>query len=393
MAIDSLTEGSLDGNGIFDLLMASAKAHLDAEYKKNRLSGDDYAKIYIGITQTVMQQAVQYALSEPTSTAQVALISAQREQTLTQTEILSVQRANAVIEGANLTKQGVRLDKDIELADLQKIKTTADTSLTNQQEANLLAESLNIPLQGLQIAAQTDSVEAETDRTITSKDLITQQIVNTQTENANALKQGSVLSNQILLGNEEITKAQSQITQMSAQTLLINSQSANATADGLNIPKQGTLIDNQVLKITEDILASSTNRTQITAQTALIVKENDKLTEEIQLITANISKTQSETGVMEQRKKTEMAQIVDVIDAVTVTGIIGRQKALYSAQTEGYSRDAEQKVLKTMVDVWSIQRTTNADKQPSPAGLADSEILKVVEKAKQGISVSEYVAP
>ena len=39
--------------------------------------------------------------------------------------------------------------------------------------------------------------------------------------------------------------------------------------------------------------------------------------------------------------------------------MVGKQKALYTAQTTGFTRDAEQKAAKLMVDSWNVRRTTD----------------------------------
>lgn len=101
-----------------------------------------------------------------------------------------------------------------------------------------------------------------------------------------------------------------------------------------------------------------------------------------------IEKTQAEIDLLEQRRKTEIAQILDQVDGVDVTGVIGKQKTLYQAQTDGFARDAEQKMAKLMSDVWSVQRTTDEGISPAGAGISDAEIKKVIDKAKQGINVT-----
>ena len=77
---------------------------------------------------------------------------------------------------------------------------------------------------------------------------------------------------------------------------------------------------------------------------------------------------------------TEKAQILGL--GVDADSVIGRQKALYSAQTSGYSRDAEQKATKIMMDHWAVKRTTN-EGEPSP--INDSNITAAANKLLAGI--------
>jgi hypothetical protein len=60
---EELTEKSLTGNGTFDVLMASLRVHLQREYDANRITGAEYAKVYIALTDGAMSQAVQFLLS------------------------------------------------------------------------------------------------------------------------------------------------------------------------------------------------------------------------------------------------------------------------------------------------------------------------------------------
>lgn len=388
MNIELLTEGTVDGQGVFDLLMQSAKSHLNAEYEKNRFSGEDYAKAYTNITTIVMQQATQYLLSAPQSEAQVALINAQKEKTLVDTSLVTVQKANATLEGANILKQGLRFDKELELADLQKAKLIKDTALTTEQTSNVIAEGVNIPLQGTQITAQTAGIQAETIRTTKGTLQLEQQTVNLVTENANAVKQGAILTKEIERATTQITQMTAQTAQVTEQTSLIQQQGINLAAEKLNIPKQGLVLDKQVTKLTEDILASTTGRAQTVAQTDLVGKQSLKTTQETLLVTSGIAKSDTEATVLEQRRKSEEAQIRDTVDGITVTGILGQQKSLYLAQTEGFHRNAEHKVMKTMADIWAVQRTTDNSLQSIPAGLGDADIAQSVAGAFAGVGLS-----
>ncbi len=100
-------------------------------------------------------------------------------------------------------------------------------------------------------------------------------------------------------------------------------------------------------------------------------------------------KVDAEVLLLEQKTATELAQIEDTVVATSapVEGVVGAQKSLYAAQTDGFARDAEQKVLKTLLDTWNIQRTTDDTLTP-PTGLADTSLNAVITKAKAGIDVT-----
>lgn len=59
-----LTTGVVGGSGTFDQLMAGVKAHLEVEFKANRITGAEYTKAYIALVQSAMGNAVQYLLGK-----------------------------------------------------------------------------------------------------------------------------------------------------------------------------------------------------------------------------------------------------------------------------------------------------------------------------------------
>lgn len=121
-------------------------------------------------------------------------------------------------------------------------------------------------------------------------------------------------------------------------------------------------------------------------QNALLEAQKAKVEAEIRLVEAQIALAEKQDELMLQKVKTEKAQIVDVVDGVPVTGVIGRQKTLYERQADGFLRDAEHKMAKLMADIWSVQRTTDEGFAPSTQ-LANASIDAVINKAKQGINV------
>lgn len=57
-----LTSGCVNGSGVFDQLMQSVKAHLDVEFKSQRITGAEYAKTYIALMESAMANATQFLL-------------------------------------------------------------------------------------------------------------------------------------------------------------------------------------------------------------------------------------------------------------------------------------------------------------------------------------------
>lgn len=110
-----------------------------------------------------------------------------------------------------------------------------------------------------------------------------------------------------------------------------------------------------------------------------------KLDAEFDVLSETKLKVIAETALLSQKKVTEEAQTSSV--AVVADSVIGKQKALYQAQTDGYARDAEQKATKIMVDSWNVRRTTDdATIADSTNKLGDTHIGQAVQKLLDGIN-------
>jgi hypothetical protein len=229
ISITEVTSGSLEGTGAFDQIMTAMQLRLEEEFSQGRITGDDYANVYLGAMTASMQQAVAFVLGKQTADAQA--------------ELTKVQVLDVIADTLNKPKQGLLLDK---------------------------------------------------------------------------------------------------------QVLQLTAQIANVTADTTNKAKEGQVLDGQVKKLgTEDLLLKHK-----------IVTEASQYDD----VVANVAGT-----------------------GINVTGVIGKQKLLYKAQTDGFARDAEQKLAKLMVDTWNVRRTTDSGLTAAGTGLEDSNILAVVNKARAGV--------
>lgn len=75
---EMLTEKRFDGNGTFDVIMAGYSAHLEKEYKASRITGAEYAKTFVALTESAMGGAIQFLLGRDQAfwAAQMAQIQA-----------------------------------------------------------------------------------------------------------------------------------------------------------------------------------------------------------------------------------------------------------------------------------------------------------------------------
>lgn len=230
-SLPELTEGTTDGSGVFDVLMASVKAHLEQEFQKSRLRGPEYAEVYLGSLQAVMSQSLQFLLAKEKAELEADLL---REQIATQIKQTSLLQA-------------------------QEDKLAADIDLGAQQ---ILSEVQNTDL----ITAQKCKLDAEYDVLMLNKDKVT-----------------------------------------------------------------------------------------------------------------------AETGLLAQKKATERAQTVEL--GVDVGSVIGKQKTLYERQADGFTRDAEQKAAKTLIDTWNVRRTTDTGTVADSTNmLDDATVGRVVNTLLSGVN-------
>ena len=279
IVIGDVTSGTLPGTGAFDELMRTNQLRLDKQYSINRLRGADYAKVYLGSMEAIMQQAIVY--------------------------ILGRQEA----------------DKKAELIEEQTTKTEAETRLVEEQILKVIAETA----------------------------LVVQ-------ETANAVIQGEILTQTVL--------------KVIAETSLIG--------------KQEDLIDGQILKIVEEIELTK----------AQVWSEKGKVSSDCSIIAppaviggligGQLQKIENEGYLIAQKVITEAAQTED---NTVANSVIGKQKLLYQAQTDGFARDAEQKLVKIMADSWNTRRVTDEGTSALNTGLEDNEINRVLNAAKNGIGL------
>ena len=80
--LSDLTNGSITtvdgsyvwkGTGVFDKLMEAVNSNVRIEFDNGRITGADYATVYLGALQSVIGQSVQYTMQEHQIEAQTIL--------------------------------------------------------------------------------------------------------------------------------------------------------------------------------------------------------------------------------------------------------------------------------------------------------------------------------
>ena len=319
--ITDLTEGKLDGNGAFDKLMAAARVHLDREFSNQRITGTEYAEVYLGTLQNVMNTSLSYLI-------QGANLDLQRQ-------LIEQQVILATIEARKAEIEMEKVKVELQLLELQKPKMAAEVKLIEAQVVQIEAENALIPKKAALMDAEVLYKEKQ-------GELITSQI-------ANSIKEGELIDSQKLKMAQEVQNLAAEEIRIAAQTVLTTHQSDNAVIEG-----------------------------------TVLVAQECKLRAEYELIMNQMTKTSGEIALITQKTLTEKAQTQAI--GVDPDSVIGRQKALYQKQAEGFDRDAEQKAAKILVDSWNARRMTDEGTVADGTNkLNDTMIGRFVEKLATGI--------
>ena len=154
------------------------------------------------------------------------------------------------------------------------------------------------------------------------------------------------------------------------------------TATQFLLTKQKTDLEAQLL-VKQIALVEQQRINAVTENTVLVAQEC-KLRAEYDLTMANILKANQETALLAQKTASERAQILSL--GVDDDSVLGRQKALYQAQTDGFKRDAEQKAAKVMIDTWNVRRTTDEGTVADGTNmLNDATVGRAVTKLLSGV--------
>jgi hypothetical protein len=139
------------------------------------------------------------------------------------------------------------------------------------------------------------------------------------------------------------------------------------------IDKEMLLIDQEILKVQNEVLL-------VFAQKCLAEAQFD-------LTMAQIPKVAAEVSLLNQKTVTELAQTNGA--GIGVDSVLGKQNALYTKQTEGFTRNAEQAAAKALIETWSVRRTTDEATAGNAVNkLSDDYVGQAVTKLLQGIGAA-----
>ncbi len=191
IAITNLTNKTVteDGTGIFDIIAASVKLHLKDEWDAGRVTGTEYATVYLGTLQTTLQQSLAFLLTEQEASLKVELLEKQVEQAKEQIDLITAQTAQAheavAASQAKTRRENILNNKQVLLVEAQiaeqkyitanirpqdLLKLEGEVSFIAAREAEVLASTVRSDAESAQkvllMAAQTLGFASDTKQKI-----------------------------------------------------------------------------------------------------------------------------------------------------------------------------------------------------------------------------------
>ena len=132
--LSDLTQATIEGTGVFDTLMRSNKAHLELEFKANRIKGSEYATVYLGMLQATLTASIQFISERQKIALEAQLLTKQ-------IALVNQQAANELSKNDNILKVSCKLAAEFDQLVQQTIKATAETTLLTQKNATERAQT------------------------------------------------------------------------------------------------------------------------------------------------------------------------------------------------------------------------------------------------------------
>ena len=138
VTVDDITQGSVTGTGIFDKLMATVAAQLQAEFKADRITQTDYGQVYVSALNNTLGQAIQFLLTKDQAALQAATLAAQYEKIALEKDILELQKQQLTLQLAQLEQQTLLIQSQI-------LTDAAQRALIKQKTVTEVAQTQDNP--------------------------------------------------------------------------------------------------------------------------------------------------------------------------------------------------------------------------------------------------------
>jgi hypothetical protein len=303
VTLAQLTEVELLGEGVFDKLMAAVDLHIQREYKGNRITGDQYAKVYTELVGGVLSNSTSFLLQK--DQAKWAAITAQM-----QARIAEIQAVEARI---NLEK--VKIETLKAVFDMKN--SGAVYALT---KLSLATENAKSFLMAEQVRGETFKNDFMLPAELAIQNYQRMQVL------PSSVAINKIQSDRILPAEAAMKEfANREIQPIERDTALFNLNSILDTKHEIDAFQLAS-----ILPVT-------------------LAQEQHKLNYMMP----------AQTALLKEQHESQRAQTMDTRsdNLTTVVGVLGKQKALYTQQIDSFIKDAKYKTTKMYLDGWITQKT------------------------------------
>ena len=145
----------------------------------------------------------------------------------------------------------------------------------------------------------------------------------------------------------------------------------------------------------EVLNATLAQATQFVVSQAQVAANDELLAAQIRQIDSNILTNEAQVRQIDGQIEllgyqgiSEQAKYLDTVNGLTIAGTIGKQKEIYAAQAKGFKDSALQSAAKTMIDTWSVRRTTDEATLTSPESkLYDGNIGNAIQEMFTSLNI------
>jgi len=145
LTLEQITTGTIEGTGSFDKIMQVLKLHMAEEHETGRITGSDYAKVYVGGLQYALSEAIRFETTKDSIDADIAMKAKQLEILQAQLEMLNQQKLTEVQNTAIKTYENTVLQPDQHSIALKQIdKSVKEALMLTSQNAMIIAQTSEI---------------------------------------------------------------------------------------------------------------------------------------------------------------------------------------------------------------------------------------------------------
>ena len=154
VTIDELTSRQVGGPGVFDAIMESLYNHLKREYDENRITGAEYVKAYIQLSEAGLSQAVSFTLQKNQAYWNAVLAQAQAVTAGIQAQIAAM---TAKVQFARIKAEALGIAANYALTTMKLATEDAQHALVCKQKTLVEAQTVTEIEQAALVHEQTNT--------------------------------------------------------------------------------------------------------------------------------------------------------------------------------------------------------------------------------------------